>query len=65
MLDKARELGFREVTFTTKPSVMSIGYELYKRMGFEEVSEKDGIVSMRMVLENMDMHCAHGGNCHE
>lgn len=44
---------------------MSIGYELYKRMGFEEVSEKDGIVSMRMVLENMDMHCAHGGNCHE
>ena len=65
MLDKARELGFREVTFTTKPSVMSIGYELYKRMGFEEVSEKDGIVSMRMVFDNTDMHCAHGGNCHE
>ncbi|MCR5236672.1 MAG: GNAT family N-acetyltransferase [Lachnospiraceae bacterium] len=51
MLDKARELGFKEVTFTTKPSVMEIGYGLYKRMGFEDVSEKDGIVSMRMELE--------------
>ena len=51
MLDKAGELGFKEVTFTTKPSVMEIGYGLYKRMGFEEVSEKDGIVSMRMELE--------------
>lgn len=51
MLDKARELGFTEVTFTTKPSVMQIGYGLYKRMGFEEVSEKGGIVSMRMELE--------------
>ena len=44
-------VGFNEVTFTTKPSVMEIGYRLYKRMGFEEVSEKDGIVSMRMELE--------------
>ena len=50
MLDKARELGFAEVTFTTKPSVMRIGYGLYKRMGFEETSEKDGIVSMRMFI---------------
>lgn len=50
MLDKAKELGFLEVTFTTKPSVMQIGYGLYKRMGFEEVSEKEGIVSMRMEL---------------
>ena len=50
MLDKARELGFTEVTFTTKPSVMQIGYGLYKRMGFEEVSEDEGIVSMRMEL---------------
>ena len=51
MLDKAKERGFSEVTFTTKPSVMQIGYGLYKRMGFEEVSEKDGIVSMRMELK--------------
>ena len=51
MLDRAGELGFSEVTFTTKPSVMEIGYGLYKRMGFEEVSEKDGIVSMRMELD--------------
>ena len=50
MLDKAKELGFSEVTFTTKPSVMQIVYGLYKRMGFEEVSEKEGIVSMRMEL---------------
>lgn len=50
MLDEVRKLGFKKVTFTTKPSVMQIGYGLYKRMGFEEVSEKDGIVSMRMEL---------------
>lgn len=50
MLDKAKELGFKEVTFTTKPSVMQIGYGLYKRMGFEEISDKDGIVSMRMAI---------------
>lgn len=50
MLDRARELGFTEVTFTTKPSVMQIGYGLYKRMGFEEISEENGIVSMRMAL---------------
>lgn len=50
MLDKARALGFREVCFTTKPDVMEIGYELYKRMGFEETGEEDGIVSMRMAL---------------
>jgi GNAT superfamily N-acetyltransferase len=48
MLDRARELGFSEVTFTTKPSVMQIGYGLYKRMGFEEYGEDNGIVSMRM-----------------
>ena len=50
MLGRARELGFKEVTFTTKPSVMEIGYGLYKRMGFEETAEKDGIVSMKMEL---------------
>ena len=50
MLDKSRELGFKKVTFTTKPSVMQIGYGLYKRMGFEEVSETDCIVSMCMAL---------------
>ena len=50
MLDKAKKLGFKEVTFTTKPAVMKVGYELYKRMGFEEVGEENGIVSMRMSL---------------
>ena len=50
MIDKARQLGFKEVTFTTKPSVMQIGYGLYKRMGFEQVVENEGIVSMRMAV---------------
>ena len=50
MTDKASELGFREVVFTTKPEVMSVGYGLYKRMGFEELSEENGIVSMRIDL---------------
>ena len=48
MLNSAKKIGFKEVMFTTKPSVMQIGYGLYKRMGFEEVSVQDGIVSMRM-----------------
>ncbi|MCR4714651.1 MAG: GNAT family N-acetyltransferase [Treponemataceae bacterium] len=51
MLDRSRKLGFKEVTFTTKPSVMSIGYGLYQRMGFEEVSNTEGTVSMRMELK--------------
>ncbi len=50
MLDKARTFGFKEVTFTTKPAVMQIGYGLYKRMGFEETAEDNGTVSMRMAL---------------
>ena len=50
MLERARELGFSEVTFTTKPSVMQIGYGLYICIGFEEVFEKEGIVTMRMEI---------------
>ena len=50
MLDRSRKLGFQEVKFTTKPEVMSIGYGLYKRMGFEEVDCADGVASMRMTL---------------
>ena len=50
MLDRSRKLGFKEVTFTTKPEVMSVGYGLYKRMGFEEVYYTDGVASMRMTL---------------
>ena len=50
MTDKASELGFEEVVFTTKPDVMRVGYGLYKRMGFEELSEENGIVSMRIDL---------------
>ncbi len=50
MLDRARALGFSEVSFTTKPSVMRTAYGLYKRMGFVETGEKDGIVSMKMDL---------------
>lgn len=29
---------------------MQVGYGLYKRMGFEETAENDGVVSMRMNL---------------
>ena len=54
MTDKAIVLGFKEVVFTTKPDVMSVGYGLYKRMGFEELSEENGTVSMRIDLTGMD-----------
>nr|WP_297763762.1 GNAT family N-acetyltransferase [uncultured Butyrivibrio sp.] len=50
MLGKAKELGFSEVSFTTKPAVMQVGYGLYQRMGFEETTENDGVVSMRMKI---------------
>ncbi len=52
MTDKASEMGFKEVVFTTKPDVMSVGYGLYKRMGFEELSKESGIVSMRIDLSS-------------
>ena len=39
MLKRSRHLGFKEVTFTTKPAVMRVGYGLY-----------NGVVSMRMTL---------------
>ncbi|SFU34472.1 GNAT family N-acetyltransferase [Butyrivibrio sp. INlla21] len=50
MLDKSRELDFKEVRFTTKPEVMSIGYSVYKRMRFEELENNEGTVLMRMIL---------------
>ena len=50
MLKRSRDLGFKEVTFTTRPAVMRVGYGLYKRMGFEEVNCTDGVVSMKMTL---------------
>ena len=50
MLNRSRKLGFKEVIFTTKPAVMSVGYGLYKRMGFEEVNCADGVAAMRMAL---------------
>ncbi len=53
MTDKASKLGFKEVVFTTKPEVMSVGYGLYKRMGFEQLSEDGGVVSMRIDLSGI------------
>ncbi|MBP3753913.1 MAG: GNAT family N-acetyltransferase [Lachnospiraceae bacterium] len=50
MLDKCRELEYKEVRFTTKPEVMSIGYALYRKMGFEELENNQGTVLMRMRL---------------
>lgn len=46
MLAKALELGYQKVFLTTKPAVMKIGYELYKNMGFIELSENQGTVKM-------------------
>ena len=51
MLDKAGELGFAEVKFTTMPEVMKVGYGLYKRMGFEETDFDGTTASMRMKLK--------------
>lgn len=51
MLDKCQELQFKEVRFTTKPKVMSIGYALYQRMGFEELENDGETVLMRMMLD--------------
>lgn len=51
MLDKCKELQFKEVRFTTKPEVMSIGYALYQKMGFEELWNDDGTVLMHMMIE--------------
>lgn len=51
MLDKCRELKFKEVRFTTKPEVMSIGYALYQKMGFEELENDEETVLMRMKLD--------------
>ncbi len=50
MLDTCRELNFKEVRFTTKPAVMSIGYTLYKKMGFKELENNNGTVLMNMIL---------------
>jgi N-acetylglutamate synthase-like GNAT family acetyltransferase len=51
MLEKCRELQFKEVRFTTKPEVMSIGYALYRKMGFEELENDGGTVLMRMMFD--------------
>ena len=45
MTDKATELGFKEV--------VTVGYGLYKRMGFEELSEENGTVSMKIDLSKV------------
>lgn len=50
MLNRAKTLGFTKLQFTTKPEVMKIGYELYKRMGFEEYDNADGVAYMRVEL---------------
>ena len=46
MFERCRELGFSEVVITTRPDVMRIGYELYKKVGFTELDTIDGTVSM-------------------
>lgn len=46
IMDKARKMGFQEVRLTTKPTVMPIAYGYYKRIGFEELGNEEGTVSM-------------------
>lgn len=50
MLKRAKELGFKEACLTTKPAVMGVAYELYKHMGFEEMENQEGTVSMKIAL---------------
>ncbi len=54
IIEKASAIGFKEVVFTTKPDVMAVGYGLYKRMGFEELSNENGIASMRIDLGSIN-----------
>ena len=42
--------GFKEACLTTKPAVMGVAYNLYKRMGFEETGNNEGTVSMKIAL---------------
>lgn len=49
-LEKTRALHFRELVFTTKPAAMETAYAMYRRMGFQETAEENGIVTMRMPL---------------
>ena len=51
MIDKAKELGFREVRFTTKPDVMKVAYAWYKRLGYEELGCSNGVVQMKINLQ--------------
>ena len=49
-LNKAKELGYKEVNLSTKPLIMPIGYGLYQRMGFETIKSEDDYVEMKIVL---------------
>ncbi len=48
MLERSRELGFKEITLTTKPEIMNVAYNLYKKIGFEEVGKVNGTVTMSL-----------------
>ena len=51
LIDKCRELNIKQARFTTKPEVMSVGYALYKKMGFEELKNDAGTVEMRILID--------------
>ena len=53
ILERAKRLGFVEARLTTKPAVMGVAYDLYKRMGFEENENKEGTVAMKMRLSSL------------
>ena len=50
LLSRCKDLGFKEVSLTTKPEIMGIAHALYKKMGFEETERSGDTVSMKLVL---------------
>ena len=53
IFSRCKELGFTEAYLTTRPDVMGVGYELYKKIGFQEFGRENGAVSMLIQTEDL------------
>lgn len=53
IFSRCKELGFTESYLTTRPDVMGAGYELYKKIGFQELGRENGAVSMLIQTEDL------------
>ena len=51
LLSRCKDLGFKEVSLTTKPEIMGIAHSLYRKLGFEETERSGDTVSMKLVVE--------------